>query len=169
MCSKHGLNYRVYVQSLSRLTSLYNPVIHIEEKISLNKQLFDSNLRFINDIIEEDGTMLVFVTFIHMSRFISWNMQALSMALSSIGNKHLEKVACSIIRSNIYSVLRCKKSIFIYEVLNKNSSVTAGRKKWPQLLEIDDRDWIKYINYHSQSQKKTVNFSGFNIELLTKS
>ena len=168
MCSKHGLNYRVYVQSLSRLTSLYNPVIHIEEKISLNKQLFDSNLRFINDIIEEDGTMLVFVTFIHMSRFISWNMQALSMALSSIGNKHLEKVACSIIRSNIYSVLRCKKSIFIYEVLNKNSSVTAGRKKWPQLLEIDDRDWIKYINYHSQSQK-TVNFSGFNIELLTKS
>ena len=36
----------------------YNPMIHIGGKIFSKKQLFDSNIRFINDNIEEDGTFL---------------------------------------------------------------------------------------------------------------
>ena len=59
-------------------------MIHIGGKIFSNKQLFDSNIRLINDNIEEDGTfltMLVFAKCIHMSRLISKNMQALFMPL----------------------------------------------------------------------------------------
>ena len=53
-------------------------------------------------------------------------------------------------------------------MLNKNSSVTTGSTKSTELLEIDNRDWKKYLHYHLQSQK-IVNFNGLNIELLTKS
>ena len=53
-------------------------------------------------------------------------------------------------------------------MLNKNPSVTTVRKQWTEHIEIDNRDWKKYINYHLQLQK-IVNFNGFNIEFLTKS
>ena len=111
---------------------------YCREKL-FNKQLFDSNIRFIYHIIEEDGTFLKHASFcniyrhvmIHFSEHASIIHTFVTFIKSSNGNKkNLEKVACPFIRSNIYSVQRIlKKSIFFYEILNKNPSVTTGRKK----------------------------------------
>jgi hypothetical protein len=43
--------------------------------------------------------------------------------------------------SNIYIVLKCKKSKLFYEILNKNTSNTAGKTKWDELFEINDKEW----------------------------
>jgi hypothetical protein len=49
-------------------------------------------------------------------------------------NIDLRKLANPFIRLNIHDILRCKKSKFFYEMLNKNPSVTKGKIKWSQLM-----------------------------------
>lgn len=44
----------------------YNPLIHIGGNFFFNKQLFDNNIRYINDINEEDSTFLSFDKFCDM-------------------------------------------------------------------------------------------------------
>jgi hypothetical protein len=42
----------------------YNPVIHIGGETFLNNQLFVNNIRYINDILEEDGSFILMIPFV---------------------------------------------------------------------------------------------------------
>jgi hypothetical protein len=43
--------------------------------------------------------------------------------------------------TNAYTVLKCYKSNFFYEILNQNNSISAGKTKWSELFDVDDREW----------------------------
>ena len=65
-----GVKSWVILQNISNKSDVaadaplfYNPNIHIGNKPFFNKQMFDSGIRRINDIINEDGSLLCFESF----------------------------------------------------------------------------------------------------------
>ena len=68
-------------------------MIHIGGKPFFDKQLFDNNIRYINDIIEEDGTFLNYRTFCDTYNSVKINfleyasiIHAIKTFIKSIGN-----------------------------------------------------------------------------------
>ena len=51
----------------------YNPMIHIGGKTFFNNQLFVNNIRYVNDIIEEDGSFLTYDTFCDTYQDVRFN------------------------------------------------------------------------------------------------
>lgn len=98
----------------------YNPLIHIGGKSFFNKQLFDNNIRYINDIIEEGSTFLSFDKFCDMYTNVKVNfleyasiIHAVKTYIRKLGeNQTLRKLANPLIRENIHKVMKCKKSKF---------------------------------------------------------
>ena len=92
----------------------YNPLIHIGGKSFFNKQLFDNNIRYINDIIEEGSTFLSFDKFCDMYTNVKVNfleyasiIHAVKTYIRKLGeNQTLRKLANPFVRENIYKVMK---------------------------------------------------------------
>ena len=105
----------------------YNPVIHVGGKMFFKKVLYDNNIRHINDIIEEDGTLFNYEKFCAIYPNVKINFLDYAsithsiktwIRKSSIDSK-LKKLPNPFISTSIYNILKCKKSKFFYEILNK--------------------------------------------------
>ena len=121
MYSNHGSDCKISVISLMLLQThrcFITPIIHIGNKPFFNKQMFDSGIRRINDIINEDGSLLCFESFCNTYpdiriNFLDYNSinHAIRAWMKKYGcGKTTTKLTNPLIMSNIFTVLKCKKS-----------------------------------------------------------
>ena len=111
--------------------------------------MFDSNIRMINDIINEDGSLFSFEHFCNTFTNIKINFLEYNSIIHAVrtwirnsnSEVDIRKLSSPVIMTNAYTVLKCHKSKFFYEILNQNSSISAGKTKWSELLDVDDREW----------------------------
>ncbi|XP_062599221.1 uncharacterized protein LOC134260692 [Saccostrea cucullata] len=130
----------------------YNPMIRIGGKPFYNKQMFNNNIRRVNDIINEDGSFLSFESFCNTYPMIKMNFLEYSSIIhaikSWIKNSGLDipikKLENPLIMRIIYKVMKCHKSKCFYEILNHNSSMSTGKTKWSEMLQIDNKEWKKF-------------------------
>ena len=124
-------------------------MIHIGGKTFFNNQLFVNNIRYINDIIEEDGSFYTYDTFCNTYQDVKLNFLEYAGIIHAVKtwkkkcgeNNKFVKLSNPLIKSDIYNVLKCTKAKCFYEFLNKNSSVTTGKAKWSELFDIDNIEW----------------------------
>ena len=150
-------------------------MIHVGGRPVFDKQLFDNNIRYINDIIEEDGTFFNYETFCNTYTSVKINFLEYASIIHAIKTFikkstaiiDLRKLVNPFIRSNIYNVLKCKKSKFFYNILNKNPSVTKGKARWNELLEIDKEEW-KIIHNLPFKLTKSSKLQWFQYRIINK-
>ena len=148
---------------IADLPLFYNHMIHIGGKTFYNKHLFDNNVRYINDVIDEHGDFLDYKTFCDFFPNVKINFLDYASIIHATNtfikkssvNIDLRKLANPFIRVNVYDLLRCKKSKLFYEMLNKNPSVTKGKTRWSELLEINNAEWKIIHNLPFKITKST--------------
>jgi hypothetical protein len=136
--------------------------------------MFDSGIRRLNDIIQEDGSLLEYESFVNIYPHLNINFLEYNSMIHAIKTwmknnlcVKTTKLTNPLIMSNIHIVLKCKQLKLLYEILNKNTSNAAGKTKWGELFEINDKEW-KFTRCLSK-YPKTANSNGFNIGLFTES
>lgn len=82
-------------------------------------------------------------------------------------NQTLRKLANPLIRENIHKVMKCKKSKFFNDILNNNTSVTTGKRRWNELLDIEDMEW-KLIHKLHFIMTKNCKLQWFQYRIINK-
>ena len=126
-----------------------NNNIKVANKPIFYKDWFENGIRFINDIVNEDGTFFshqkieemyqINVNFMRYNSIISAIHQA---SKSFVGKNH--KLELPLIPSAIKRLVKSSKgSKDMYIVLNKNGSVPTSQLRWTEIFGFDQNHWKK--------------------------
>lgn len=117
----------------------------------LYKTWFDRGVRYIQDLMDNQGNFLDLNAFMRMTsintNFLQYRgiVECLKRFLRSRNVNIDSNMTGPIIPRLIYTILKQKKgSQNIYEILNQNKEEPAGKIKWNQLYNIGEKSW-EYI------------------------
>lgn len=59
-------------------------------------------------------------------------------------------------QKNMCKVMKCKKPKFLYDILNSNTFVTTGKRRWNDILDIEDMHGVENNPYTTFYKNKKL-------------
>lgn len=151
-------------EDYSKCPLFYNSNILIGNKSIFLKSWYDKGIRYINDILDENGRILNKATFEKISdmkvNYLHYmgmeNAISKYLKLNDSSIECLTKVDNPIIPKHVHIILINKRGTkLIYEVLTSNNESPTSQIKWNQRYNIEQNDWKFFYSLPFNSIKDT--------------
>ena len=131
----------------------YNYNIKLGEMYIYYNNWFKKGIRYINDLIDENGVFYSEAEFTAKTgiktNFLQYNglIEAIKKYLKHIKVETTHKESCPFIPFHISTLLQHKKgSKIMYNTLNKSNTVPTGQVTWNKVTKFSNKEWKKNIH-----------------------